>query len=76
MSSYLCVHKITQRLPFTVYMSKDSKDYIMYTIDTFNAMLKGLKDYVMYTVWMHLMLCQKGQKIMLCWNKGHTHFYS
>ena len=33
---------------FTVYMSKGSKDYIMYTIDTFNAMLKGSKDYVMY----------------------------
>ena len=28
-------------------MPKGSKDYIMYTIDTFNAMSKGSKDYVM-----------------------------
>ena len=35
---------------FTVYTLKGSKDYIMYTIDTFNAMSKGLKDYVMYII--------------------------
>ena len=35
-------------------------------IDIFNAMSKGSKDYVMYTIWIHLMLCQKGRKIMLC----------
>ena len=28
--------------------------------------LKGSKDYVMYIIWIHLMLCQKGLKIMLC----------
>ena len=27
---------------------------------------KGLKDYIMYTIYIHSMLCQKGQKIMLC----------
>ena len=44
----------------TVYMSKVLKDYIVYTIVTFNAMLKGSKDYVMYTIKIHSMLCQKG----------------
>ena len=29
-------------------------------------MSKGSKDYIMYTIQIHLMLCQKGQKIMLC----------
>ena len=28
-------------------------------------MSKGSKDYAMYTIEMHLMLCQKSQKIML-----------
>ena len=31
-------------------MSKGSKDYDMYNIDTLNAMSKGSKDYVMYTI--------------------------
>ena len=48
-SHLICVYiKLHSGFLFTVYMSKGSKDYIMYTIDTFNAMLKGSKDYVMY----------------------------
>ena len=38
----------------------------VHNIDTFNGMSNGSKDYVMYTIKIHSMLCQKGQKIMLC----------
>ena len=47
----ICVYKkLHSGFIFIVYMLKGSKDYIMYTIDTFNAMSKGSKDYVMYTI--------------------------
>ena len=62
MSSYMFVHKITYCLP----VKRVERLFYVHNKDTFNAMSKGSKDYVMYTIKIHLMLCQKGQKIMLC----------
>ena len=50
MSSYLCVHTITQFLPsYCLHVERVKRLYYVHNIDTFNAMLKGSKDYVMYT---------------------------
>ena len=51
MSSYLCVHGITQWLPsYCLHVESVERLYYVHNIDTFNAMSKGSKDYVMYTI--------------------------
>ena len=70
-------------------MSKGSKEYLI-VCNALNAIyvkgvergkaiytLEGLEDYVMYTLYLHAMLCQKGQRkyiriqlvVMLCMSK-------
>ena len=51
MSSYLCIHKITQWLPsYCLHVERVEILQYVHNIDTFNAMLKGLKEYNMYTI--------------------------
>ena len=51
MSSYLCVHKITQWLPsYCLNVEKVERLHYVHNIDTFNAMSKGSTDYVIYTI--------------------------
>ena len=48
MSTYLCVHKITQWLPsYCLHVKRIKRLHYVHNIDTFNAMSKGSKDYVM-----------------------------
>ena len=58
---------IIQWLPsYCLHVKRVERLCYVHNIDTFNAMSKGSKEYVMYTIKIHLMLCRKSQKIMLC----------